>query len=149
MMFDLWPHLKCQKSFRLVWHIPAARLVVSDRIPTARVTAALRDFLHMLFMRGSDVNVLERLIGSDTIASVSVVLPLWVSQAHATRKTSSPVGFWGTVQSGWNPGISLAVWIVVCGASELSCFVSTNHFAAAVVHIRLGQTGLSGCLGGL
>lgn len=45
---------------------------------SARATAALRVWLHMLFMHGSRVNVHECIAASDTIASVSVRLPLWV-----------------------------------------------------------------------
>lgn len=75
----------------------------SDGIMIIRATEALRVRLHMLLMHGSDVNVHECLISSNTIASVSVVLPLWVSR-H-TQKTSSPVGFWVTLQLGWKAGV--------------------------------------------
>ena len=84
----------------------------SDGILVVHAAAALRVCLHMLlvlFMHGSDVNLHERLIGSDTIAFVSVVLPPWVSllvPVYATHKTSSPVGFW--VTGFWKPCVEFA-----------------------------------------
>lgn len=86
----------------------------SDQILMVRETAALRVGLHMLLvlfvllMHRSDVNVHERFIGSNTITSVGVVLPLWLSQLvqmHTTKKTSSPVGSSVTLQSGWKSGV--------------------------------------------
>lgn len=55
---------------------------VSVLTDNQRGSCGSRACLHMLFMlcvHGSDLNMLECLISSDTIASVGIVVPLWVS----------------------------------------------------------------------
>lgn len=89
-------------------------------------------------------------------SSALIQLPLLALFSHCGYLKLTPHGRlpppWVSGERYSRGGIQAFDWLSESScaelSSELSCFVSINHFAAAVVHIRLGQTGLSGCLGG-